>query len=191
MKGACYLIVVMAFIFLGVSCSVRYKVFSNAAKELREGSISRKEYDSIVSTFYVTAQTNFTRHSKVKVEGSYVCTQYSEYYKKNDYRALKFTDSSVVFKSLRFYDPLHNNTLAQTEGVVCRYTTKGGEVMMEYLLNRDHELYNVFKYAKVSVTGDTLTFYRTEILQRPHKKKMSEQEEMYVYNPKLTATPRL
>jgi len=139
----------------------------------------------------MTNKTNFTAHSKIKLVGSYICTEYSDYYKKNDYRTLKFTDSSIVFKSSRFYEPLNNNTLAQTEGTIYRYTTKENELVLEYLLSKDYELYNIFKYAKISTTGDTLTFYRTETLQRPNEKKMIEREEVYIYNPSLTVLPIL
>lgn len=191
MKSIYYFVILTAFILLGVSCSVRYRTFSKAAKKLNSGSITRENYDSLLNTFYMTNKTNFTAHSKIKLVGSYICTEYSDYYKKNDYRTLKFTDSSIVFKSSRFYEPLNNNTLAQTEGTIYRYTTKENELVLEYLLSKDYELYNIFKYAKISTTGDTLTFYRTETLQRPNEKKMIEREEVYIYNPSLTVLPIL
>ena len=191
MKKISLFVILIAFIFLIVSCSVRYMKFSKAAKRFVNGSISRETYDSLLNTFYVNNKTNFTAHSRIKLAGSYVCADYDDYYNKIDYRTLKFTDSSFVFKSSRFYEPLNNNTLARTEGTNRRYTTKGDELVLEYLLNRDYELYNIFKYAKISRTGDTLTFYRTVNLQRPHEKNTIEKEEMYIYNSSLTVLPIL
>ena len=191
MKINYYIVILIAFILFGASCSVRYRTISLAAKKLNNGSITRENYDSLLNTFYVTNKTNFTTHSKIKLVGSYICTEYSDYYKKIDYQTLKFTDSSIVFKSSRFYDSLNNNTLAQTAGVIYRYNYLGNDLVLEYLLSRDYELYNIFKYAKISTTGDTLTFYRTKNLQRPNEKRKIEREEIYIYNASLTVLPIL
>gem|GEM_PF-5729180 len=191
MKIKYYFAILIAFILLGFSCSIRYRTFSKAAKKLNKGSITRENYDSLLNTFYITNKSNFTAHPKIKLVGSYVCSQYSDYYKKNDYRTLKFTDSSIVFKSSRFFEPLNNNILAQTEGTIYRYTAKESEILLEYLLSRDYELYNIYKYAKISTTGDTINFYKTETLQRLNEKKLIESEEIYIYNPSLTVLPIL
>jgi hypothetical protein len=190
MKNTYYIIIGLLFIFLGVSCSVRYRTFSKAAEKLINGSIKREKYDSIINTFYITTMTDFKLNSKIKLEGSYLCTEYSDYYKKNDYRILKFTDSSIVFKSYRFYEPT-NNVLAKTEGTIYRYNTKENELVLEYLLSRDFELYNILKYARISKTGDSLIFYKTEVSQRPNEKKLNEKEEIYIYHSSLTALPIL
>jgi hypothetical protein len=125
------------------------------------------------------------------LNGSYICTEYNDYLKKNDFRTLKFTDSSIVFKSSRIYEELNNNKIAQTVGVIDRYNTSENELVLEYILFRDFEIYNIFKYAKISITGDTLTFYKTENLQRLNEKKRVEKEEVYIYNPTLTSLPKL
>ncbi len=125
------------------------------------------------------------------MSGAYVCKEYSDYYKNYDYKTLHFTDSSFVFKSYRISEPLTNNTLQQTEGVLNRYSSKDDKIFIEYLLSRDYELYNIYRYAKISNNGDTLTFYKTENLQRPNEKKGFEKPEIYIYNPDLTALPKL
>lgn len=181
----------MAVILLIFSCSRRYITFSRNLNKLEKGKISRTEYDSIIQTLYTIQKGNFKLDDRLKLSGAYVCKEYSDYYKNYNYKTFHFTDSSYVFKSYRFSEPLTNNTLQQTEGVLNRYTSKDGKIIIEYLLNRDYQLYNIYRYAKISNNGDTLTFYKTENLQRPTEKKGFEKIEIYIFNPNLTALPKL
>lgn len=183
--------VILVIAVFAVSCSARYMKYYKATRSFNKGKITKQEYQSIFNSLYNINKNNFTPNSRIKYTGSYVCIGYSDYYKKNDYRTLKFSDSSIVIASYKFYDFLTNETLSQTQGGTDRYSTTNDEIKLEYLLFRDQEIYNIFKYAKISTTGDTLTFYRTETLQRPNGKKMIEREEIYIYNPSITVLPIL
>ncbi len=183
--------VILFFSIFGVSCSTRYMKYYKATRSFNKGKIKKEEYQSIFNSFYNINKNNFTPNSRIKYIGSYVCIGYSDYYNKNDYRTLKFTDSSIVIASYKFYDSLTNETLSQTQGGTDRYTTSNDIIKLEYLLFKNQEIYNIFKYAKISMSGDTLTFYRTETLQRPNEKKMIEREEIFIYNPSLTVLPIL
>ena len=191
MKRNLNTIVVLVLAVFAVSCSARYMRYYKATRSLNKGKITREEYKSIFNSLYQINNLNFVPNSKIKLVGSYVCKEYSDFFMKDDYRTFKFTDSCIMYASYRLYDSLTNVNLAQTKGGTDRYTTSGDILKVEYLLFRDQDLFNIFRYAKISSSGDTLTFYRTETLQRPNEKKMIEREEIYIYNPTLTVLPIL
>jgi hypothetical protein len=191
MKIKCPVVVSIAFILLNTSCSARYMEFREALSDLNQGTITREEYSLRINKFYFLNNRNFLPNSKIKQEGSYVNVGYDQFENKKDYRTFKFTNSGVVFASYQFHEPLINSNLAKTEGVKNRYTTNGNELIIEYLLHRDYELFNIFQHAKITENGEKLTFYRTENLQRPESGKESSKEKVYIYDPTLTALPIL
>jgi hypothetical protein len=182
-------LLLFAFIFISLSCSLRYRTFINASNKLEKNEYTWIQYDSILNSFYTIQNSNFKLHNKLKLSGSYVCKEYDDFLKKDDYRTFKFTDSCYCFKSYRFYEIPTNNVIFQTEGVIKRHTETNDDLVIEYLLNRDYHLYNILKYAKISDNGDTLTFYKSETVQLPTKSKKPERKEIYIYDPTLTSLP--
>lgn len=184
-------LIIATFMLLVISCSRRYQTFSRTLNKFKTGEISRIEYDSVIQTLYTIQKDNFVMDDRIKLSGAYVAKEYSDYYNTYDYRTVQFTDSIGVIKSYRFTDPLTNSTLQQTQGVLNRYSSKDGNIILENLLSRDFELYNIYRYAEISENGDTLTFFKTENLQRPNEKKGFEKLEVYIYDSELTARPNL
>ncbi len=176
-----------------VSCSTRYLKYYKTTLRLNNGKITRAEYDSTIQTIYRLQKNSLKLDDRVKLSGSYVrkenCYSYEEC--KMRYMVRKFTDSGMVFQSFWINDSLTNKIFSKSEYGTEHWTVKDNEIIIEYLLFRDHDVYNIFKYAKISKTGDTLTFYKTENLQRPNEKKRVEKEEIYIYNPTLTSLPKL
>lgn len=184
-------LIILTFMLLIISCSRRYQTFSRTLKKFEKGEISRIEYDSVIQTLYTIQKDNFVMDDRIKLSGAYVAKEYNDYYNTYDYRTVQFTDSIGVIKSYRFTDPLTNSTLRKTQGVLNRYSSKDGNIILENLLSRDFELYNIYRYAEISENGDTLTFFKTKNLQRPNEKKGYEKLEVYIYDSELTARPKL
>lgn len=166
------------------SCSRKYMQFNKAVKQFNKSVISQYEYDSIIGSFYTLKTQRITSGKGLYVNGTYICKEYSDYYKKNDFRALKLTDSAVAMFSYRFYDSLTNIKLANLGGVKYRYTVNQQEIIIEYLLNQDYKLYNVYKYGRINSTGDTITFYKLINIQQPRVEPTIIQE-IFVYNKDL------
>lgn len=181
--------VIFVFAIFAISCTARYMKYYNATRKFNKGEITKEEYQSIFNSFYRINKNNFNPSPRIKYIGSYVCSEYSEFFKKNDFRTLKFTDSGVVFSSIRFYDSLTNEMLKNTKGVKEKYTTINDTLKLEYLLFRDQNLYNIFEYAKISLTGDTITFFKTENYQLPNKINEKKEMEVFIYHPELTENP--
>ncbi len=194
MKNKYYVILpVLILVSILWSCSYKYRTATRAGKKFDKNEFTQAQFDSVINAIYKIQDYNFRPHSKIKLVGSYVCEEYGDYYKKSDYRTLKFTNNSKIFKSIRFYAPVNNITLAKTEGVTEKYTAniKNDEIIVEYLLSRDFDLYNIFQYAKISENGDTIHFYKIENLQTRNGKRGSKLDQVYIYNPTLTALPNV
>ncbi|SFW81499.1 hypothetical protein SAMN05661012_05084 [Chitinophaga sancti] len=110
-------------------------------------------------------------------------------FNKISYNAMRFTDSSFVYYSMRIYDSISNNIVSHNVGSADRFTVEKGEIKHEYLLGRDFEIYNIFMYATISEDGDTIRFYASETYQMSNGRKEKKTVEEFIYNPTLTFIP--
>jgi hypothetical protein len=164
-------------------------VSNHAQKKLARKEISRAQYDSTMNLLYKLNKHSFKDNSRVKKVGAYVALSYNYLLGKDFYDVYKFGDSGVVFASYQF-DTLSNSSMVRAGGRFDRYTANGSELIVEYLLTRDFDLHNIFKYARMSENGDTLVFYKTQNLTGKDSDHKSERKEVYIYNPNLTAIPK-
>ena len=125
------------------------------------------------------------------MKGTYIHESYSDTFKKKDFSSIKFTDSLYSIQSYLFYEAPSNEVISKTPGVKDRYTHKNGEIIIEDLTNKDYQLENIGRFAKISDNGDTLTFYKIENLRVRSFNRKPEKTEKYIYNPEITAIPIL
>jgi hypothetical protein len=183
--------IVFCFLIILSGCTPEYMVFRKALNDYSKNKITKLEYDRIMDSYYVINKSNFKSSPKLKLKGTYVFEKYDDWFKKQSFHSIKFADSLYSIHSYLFYELPSNEVISKTSGVKRRYTDKEGEIMIEDLTNKDFELENIGRFAKISDNGDTLTFYKFENLRERNFNRKPEKIEKYIYYPEITAIPIL
>lgn len=195
-------LLVSFFSLFQLSCHPRYISSSIKMRQLEKGKITKEQYTASYQSWYYINSSRFVPSSKLKKEGAYVNTDYDNLQKKVRYLTMKFTDSFTVICSYQIFDTLSNEAIKKVTGVPKRYTANGeGKITFEDLLTRDFNIYNIYRFARISENGDTISFFRNSYKWEndppiEYKKSSIFASEIshklsyvYIYHPELTATP--
>ncbi|MFZ6053425.1 hypothetical protein [Halocola ammonii] len=176
-------LVLSTVVILLCGCSLRYANYRRDYKKQLVGELSQEEFDRKYYTLYdESTQVNPAEKSvNLKFKGCYV-TQIMT----GKYIVFKFLPNGKVIDTHQVDHYPTNSDLIKVGSTYHYYVIMNDTVKIEYLQERDRQLYNIIMIGRIE--GDSLTFFERTNIQLPHLNNR-KYRQIYIYDPELTVSP--